>query len=449
MSASIQELGHQPRPWGETTDPSAHDPVNFRYLVHAINPFSSMNAMQITLLDARDGITYDESWGDQKISMYDQPERVAERVSLSMSLIDQDHSATWGEAGLIVEAPEKNVVLTSETDAGSHNNHLDFLHDQGSRHGVMSANDLLARTSPHSYNEVVAVASRDGSKLEVKGFFYKVTSRGEPVDRQLAQRMTMHANRLGLPVVELPIANPNAEDKVERYIPYGSEKECVAICFNGNRLMVSGFEDRWLYKSIDETGASYFAAPHELEAAISYAVGSGEVSEAVARQILEAYEKADEKRKTPTAYYDKDGSFKNIEYFEGYGDNEYRITLGKSGHGYRTHVKLNNEKVRESMMNAGRPQYIGIDEDRSQHPISTHEADEMVTKAAEQLDPTRSAQLQDWYLKHKDVLIKQWEYHVQRRRSLGGISLIGSPPMEYTTPVPTSLASFDKKNTSG
>lgn len=450
MSASTQELGHQPHPWGETTDPSVHDPENFRYLVHAINPFSSMNAMRITLLDARDGITYDESWGDQKISMYDEPERVAERVSLSMSLIDQEHTATWGGAGLIIEAPEENIVLTSETDAGSHNNHLDFLHDQGSGHGVMSASDLLTRTSPHSYNEVVAVANRDGSKLQVKGFFYKVTSKGEPIDRKLAQRMTMHANRLGLPVIELTIENRfanNAVHRGERLDAYTMKKHnYVTIDFNGKQYYVIGHNRLFQFMVADETESRHFAAPHEFEAAISYAVSVGEMSEQEADETLKAYAEADRKRRTPTAYFDeKDGSFKNIEYYEGYGDSEYRITLGKTGHGYRTHVQLSNERARESMLNAGRSQIIG--EDMSWQPISPYKADEMVTKACEQLDDVKASQLQQWYSEHKSVLEKQWEYHMQRRRSLGGMSLVGSTTERWTPSTRLSLNSFGEKPT--
>lgn len=76
--------------WGGTTDPTQHDPQQYRYLVHAINPASYMNIITIKASEARDGITYNNSWGDQSISMYDQPERISERVSLSMSLIDQN-----------------------------------------------------------------------------------------------------------------------------------------------------------------------------------------------------------------------------------------------------------------------------------------------------------------------------------------------------------------------
>lgn len=84
---------NQPRFQGDTTDPSQHDPTNFRYLVHALNPSAALNILTVL---STVGASVNPSHGDQSINMYDQPERVAERVSLSMSLIDQDHTATWG-----------------------------------------------------------------------------------------------------------------------------------------------------------------------------------------------------------------------------------------------------------------------------------------------------------------------------------------------------------------
>lgn len=73
----------QPRFQGDTTDPTQHDPTSFRYLVHALNPGAKMSAMRIAV-DFSDHIN--SSHGNQSINMYKQPERVAERVSLSMSL---------------------------------------------------------------------------------------------------------------------------------------------------------------------------------------------------------------------------------------------------------------------------------------------------------------------------------------------------------------------------
>lgn len=86
----------EPAYWGQTTDPSQHNPDNFRYLVHAFNPYARYNTFVINnLVVQEEEVVIDEA-GDQSINVFKEPERVDKRVSLSMSLIDQDHTATWG-----------------------------------------------------------------------------------------------------------------------------------------------------------------------------------------------------------------------------------------------------------------------------------------------------------------------------------------------------------------
>lgn len=94
-NASKAELAY----WGQTTDPCRHNPEDFRYLVHAFNPHARIGALFIQLVTQDKGIVADEA-GDQSINVFKEPERVDERVSLSMSLIDQDHTATWGVLAL-------------------------------------------------------------------------------------------------------------------------------------------------------------------------------------------------------------------------------------------------------------------------------------------------------------------------------------------------------------
>jgi hypothetical protein len=114
--------------WGEVTDPKKHNPKNFRYLVHAFNPFATASQPLIAISAELSGAyKVDKREGDQSISLFEEPERLVERVSLSMSLIDQDHTGTWGPGGIIVEVPEENVVITSPVDTGSHNSSKEFL----------------------------------------------------------------------------------------------------------------------------------------------------------------------------------------------------------------------------------------------------------------------------------------------------------------------------------
>lgn len=93
---------HEDEPvcWGQATDPVKHNPDNFRYLVHAFNPGARGNALILNNLVTQDEGTVTDEAGDQSIDVFKEPERIDERVSLSMSLIDQDHTATWGVLAL-------------------------------------------------------------------------------------------------------------------------------------------------------------------------------------------------------------------------------------------------------------------------------------------------------------------------------------------------------------
>lgn len=110
--------------WGGVSDPNLHNPESFRYLIHGINPMATMNISA----QASFGKDISEDIGDQSINMTQHPEDLAKRVSLSMSIIDPDHLGTWGNAGLIVEAPVENVVITSPQDSGTANSRPDLLH---------------------------------------------------------------------------------------------------------------------------------------------------------------------------------------------------------------------------------------------------------------------------------------------------------------------------------
>ena len=394
---------NQPRFQGDTTDPTQHDPTSFRYLVHSLNPYAALNILYML---SSVGASADPSHGDgdQSINMYEQPERVAERISLSMSLIDQDHTATWGHGGLIISAPEENIVLTSRTDADAHNNDKNFLLEQSVRHGVMSAEQLLATTSPRQYNEVVALADNDGSKLETIGFFYKVTSKGEPVDLVIAQQMRMHAERLGLPVVEILQENKLGEDRVDRSTD--DDQKVLAIVYGGERYLLSNS----YYRILGEASSFRFASPEEVSAALQFAVNVNKMTEAEVQQALDDYAEVRERRMTPTAYYDDEGNFEKIVYYEGYGDDELRVTLDNSGYIRRVNTKRESEKRKRAMLGG----FVRRDTQNRSIPARPHKADSMVKRAKEGLDEAKADELQQWYDKCREAIEQNWRAYVQR-----------------------------------
>ncbi len=314
-----------------------------------------------------------------------------------------------GDGGLIISAPEENIVLTSRTDAGTHNNDKNSLLEQGARHGVMSADQLLATTSPRQYNEVVALADNDGSKLETIGFFYKVTSRGEPVDPVIARQMRMHAERLGLPVVE--ILQEAKKDKVTRYALGDDEQEHIAITYNGESFAIAGFDRNYIYYMTEEAGRHRFASPEEMSAALQFAVDTNEMTEVEMQRVLDDYAEVRERRMTPTAYYDDEGNFEKIVYYDGYGDYELRVTLYNSGYISRVSTKRESEKQRRVMLG----DFVRCDTQSCSIPARPHEADSMVKRAKEGLDEAKADELQQWYDKCREAIEQNWSVYVQKR----------------------------------
>ncbi|QJU10786.1 hypothetical protein FBF25_01175 [Candidatus Saccharibacteria bacterium oral taxon 488] len=413
------EQHHQPRLWGETTDPKEHNPKHFRYLVHAINPFAKMSATAGCALGSMEGFGPETS-GDQSISMYKQPERIGDRVSASMSLIDQDHTATWGPVGLLLMAPEGNIVITSGADASARNNNRDLLIKQGHICDIIDPNELLNRTSQYDHNEVVALAEHEGHQLQTVGFFYKVTPKGEPVNHRLAQVMHMHADRLQLPIVEIPEPRcADSENKVHRTIRHGKEEESIIVSLDGYNFYLRGFDDMSgcsTYWMLDKDSLqACFASPFQFKEAVEFAVGMGELSDEDARHVLRGYEEADLQRKTPTAYYDKNGNFEKIEYFEGYGSEEYYISIRKTGYSARGNT-IDARRFYGALLCDDQLATAGPIES----PLSPADAEFVIKEAIGKLDPARAVELEKWHEDHKSVIERVWRDHVQSASRLSG-----------------------------
>lgn len=90
----------------------------------------------------------------------------------------------------------------------------------------------------------MALAEHEGHQLQTVGFFYKVTPKGEPVNHHLAQVMHMHADRLQLPIVEIPEPRcADSENKVHRTIRHGKEEESIIVSLDGYNFYLRGFDD--------------------------------------------------------------------------------------------------------------------------------------------------------------------------------------------------------------
>ena len=397
---------HEDEPvyWGQATDPVKHNPDDFRYLVHAFNPCARGNALILNNLVTQDEGTVTDEAGDQSIDVFKEPERIDERVSLSMSLIDQDHTATWGGAGIIVAVPESSVVLTSPTDAGVPNSHRDRLIAQGQSRGILSPDDILERSSPGRYNEIVALGQ---SGLKAVGFFYKVDSQRYPINVDLMTAMYQLGGRMGLPVVGISNEkeNPYAENKVIRSTSVESgEGEELRIFFDGRCYCVAESSSKPKYRAVDgDTGITSFPSPEKFTAAIDFALRTADLSEDEAKRILEGYNAVDIERRTPTAYFDENGEFDRIEYLEGYDDYESRLSLNRSGIANRIQKHRNILAVEACGLRAGGESGSDVDQQLSQYVT-----DIMVETAVKNLSPEKAESIRSWYEKVRPSIADAW-----------------------------------------
>lgn len=421
--------------WGEVTDPRTHDPAKFRYLVHAINPFatSSMGMVGAMMLkDEPSSIRKDE--GDQTINLFSNPERLDQRVALSSSLVDETHHGTWGQAGLIYEAPPENVLITSPQDVGAIVMSRQRLEEQARQHYKLTPDELLQQTYPSSYNEVVVLANKDGKKVRLAGFFYKVTEDGTPKDEALYRRMSQHAQRLDLPLVPITEPNPYRENKITR------TEDRFSVQYGGKLYTLQGSPD-WRFKAYGQSGYSVFASPDEMEQVLGY-LRENSTSDAEIDQIRAEYQEADRVRQQPKITYDEHGNITLIEKRSGYGTGEMKTSVSKGGYARRVNVIEEAKKFSEMMADPSRPRMI---EPYDRDVASPHEAEQVVQEAIAIAPETEKEKLQQWWELVRENVTKQWEYNQRSRGSYFGTSTFREKPSLSDIDLSSFLKFFPKK----
>lgn len=367
IEKTIPEKEPHEKIWGGATNPEKHNPQNFRYLVYAFNPFANSSQGLIAAAGMlSEAYKSDKSEGDQSINLFEQPEKLEEKVSLSMSLIDQDHTATWGNGGIIVDAPKENILITSPTDSGSHNSNKEFLRKQAQDHLLLSGDKLLKISNSESFNEVVALAKSDtGGAVRLKGFFIKADKRGQPTDPVIAEKMKQHARRLNLPLVEIQVQGPYEQEMLD------IAESSVWAHYKGNRYNLGSDNPKFAFFACDDKVCTFFPSPQEIEEVVTHFVERGNLDQAQAQQIRERYKIADTRRKSPKVEYDpKTQEISKVTIKEGYGKEETEYWLGSSGYCWRVNMEGFKKAFEESMLNPTRPRRDAYEYFRYQTPIS-------------------------------------------------------------------------------
>ncbi len=206
-------------------------------------------------------------------------------------------------------------MITSPTDAESHNSSKNFLRRQAQGQSRLSGEQLLQSTSNGVYNEVVAFAKAEsGETVRLKGFFIKVDKRGQPTDQFIAEKMRQHARRLNLPLVEIQVQGPYEQEMFE------IAENSMWAYYNGNRYNLGSDDPGSAFNAYDDKLYIFFPSPQEIEQVVAHFVKRGNINEAQAQQIIEKYKIADSQRKSPKVEYDsKSQEISRVIIKDGYG----------------------------------------------------------------------------------------------------------------------------------
>lgn len=188
--------------WDDTfSDPRNHNPDAFRYLLHGIQDSWSRIAQYQAII----GLSgkFDPS---QNIDLSQTPGFIRNKKVISTSVVDQDHLATFGEAGLILAAPYENIIDISHQDLGTNFADPDSVVAKKNRIHF-SLDQILKQTgSGHSqWNEAQLSGSTQSGEVSVVGFWIKVDERGVPKNLEIAERMQYLAKLFSMPLVTFVI----------------------------------------------------------------------------------------------------------------------------------------------------------------------------------------------------------------------------------------------------
>lgn len=181
----------------DMTDPRKHNPKNFRYIVYTVtDPERQKDRSQ----------RYQEAGLDinEIPNPLTDPNGFIERDFISCSLIDHDHRATMGFAGVILKVPRRNIIEASPHDIGFTDDRYMLFYPP---ENIPSAEDILRQTdtTDGKYNEVIVKGEIDDEfKINISGVFIVTDSTlGLPIDVKLSEKLKDFALKRQIPIINI------------------------------------------------------------------------------------------------------------------------------------------------------------------------------------------------------------------------------------------------------
>ncbi|MCS6983127.1 MAG: hypothetical protein NZL83_03030 [Candidatus Absconditabacterales bacterium] len=152
----------------------------FTLLVHGIKDGNSMESMtqKVAMMQAE---IFDPK---KNINLMQDPNKICEKELISCSLIDENHMGTRSDCGFVLEANVDLIRNAGFSDLGT-----DFMglgktiKQEEEKYGLnYSPQEILDKTPPDSYNEIVLYGKKKEQTAKIQGIFIKVDERGYPID---------------------------------------------------------------------------------------------------------------------------------------------------------------------------------------------------------------------------------------------------------------------------
>ncbi len=219
--------------YSDLTDPRSHDPGNFCYIVHAVNPYSAQ------LGNYMGGEEFDPM---QDIDLLRTPHFISRKKKISVSIVSDEHMKTFGNVFFILDVPWSNILDMAPEDEQIATRTLEeYLASQ--QLPYMSPRELVRatrdRATKSAWNEILITGKMGENVVRNIGggiIYDRVADRTvyAPVGTDEIKQICF---LLGLPLIEfykdLP---PLKEGPVEFLRNVGGKDEVAGIWVNhGNR----------------------------------------------------------------------------------------------------------------------------------------------------------------------------------------------------------------------
>ncbi|MCB0337081.1 MAG: hypothetical protein KDD62_12275 [Bdellovibrionales bacterium] len=222
--------------WDDSfSDPRNHDPSTFRYLVHGLQGTVSRIVQRMALIELPG--EFDPS---QDIDLSQTPGRIREKKVVSTSIVDQDHTQTFGDGGLILATPQENILDVSHEDLGTNFANPDKVLGSASRN--IPPLDLVLSLTGNGrtqWNETRLTGSTSAGDVTVVGYWIKVDERGVALNHEIAERMQSLSLSQSLPLVTFVVESQPMLDQLAEIhtLPRaGGREHAFAVSLNEGGL---------------------------------------------------------------------------------------------------------------------------------------------------------------------------------------------------------------------